>query len=235
MEDHESVIESLRALGKEPVDRITAHRHLSQMVNVQARTPFATKLKVGAAFGIGILLGSAGLATAGALPGPAQGVAHTVLSGVGVHVPGGPQRYNGPECGGTYKNHGQYVRAHTRDPDAGQSRCGKPIQAGTGSASKDATHSPVNSSGPPPGKGHGHAKSHGHAGEGNHGRPGNPGHSGLTTPASPAPVTPSPTPTTGLPPTTKGSSGHSSGQPHPDGRDASSELKAPKAHGADGP
>ncbi len=149
---------------------------------MRARTPFSTKVKVGAAFGIGILVGSAGLATAGALPGPAQGVAHTVLSTVGVHVPGGPQRYDGPECGGTYKNHGQYVRSHTQDPDAGQSRCGKPIQAGTGSDSTDGPdtpgnssgsassnssgHSPGNSFGSAPGNGHGNTKSHGHAGKG---------------------------------------------------------------------
>ena len=162
MEEHEPVIESLRALGKEPVDPVTANRHLSQMVDVRARTPFSTKVKVGAAFGIGILVGSTGLATAGALPGPAQGVAHTVLSSVGVHVPGGPQRYNGPECGGTYKNHGQYVRAHTQDPNAGQSRCGKPIQAGTGSDSTNAPDTPGNPSGTAPGNPSGKANGNGH-------------------------------------------------------------------------
>jgi hypothetical protein len=212
MEEHEPVIESLRALGKEPVDPVTANRHLSQMVDVRARTPFSTKVKVGAAFGIGILVGSTGLATAGALPGPAQGVAHTVLSSVGVHVPGGPQRYNGPECGGTYKNHGQYVRAHTQDPNAGQSRCGKPIQAGTGSDSTNAPDTPDNPSGTAPGNpsgtapgnpsgkangnGHGNTKSHGHAGQGNNEQSGNSDDSGLTTPASQAPVAPSPTTTT---------------------------------------
>lgn len=204
MEEHEPVIESLRALGKEPVDPVTANRHLSQMVDVRARTPFSTKVKVGAAFGIGILVGSTGLATAGALPGPAQGVAHTVLSSVGVHVPGGPQRYNGPECGGTYKNHGQYVRAHTQDPNAGQSRCGKPIQAGTGSDSTNAPDTPDNPSGTAPGNpsgkangnGHGNTKSHGHAGQGNNEQSGNSDDSGLTTPASQAPVAPSSTTTT---------------------------------------
>ena len=197
MEEHEPVIESLRALGKEPIDPVTANRHLSRMVDVRARTPFVTKVKVGAAFGIGILVGSAGLASAGALPGPAQGIAHSVLSSVGVHVPGGPQRYDGPECGGTYKNHGQYVRAHTQDPNAGRSRCGKPIQSGTGSDSTDVPDTPDNSSGVPPGNGHANAKSHGDAGTGGDEQSGNSGDSGSTAPASQAPVAPLPPPTTG--------------------------------------
>ncbi len=244
MEEHESVIKSLRALGREPVDPVTANRHLSQMVGVRARTPFSTKVKIGAAFGIGFFVGSAGLATAGVLPGPAQGVAHTVLSRVGVHVPGGPPRYNGPECGGTYKNHGQYVRAHTQDANAGQSRCGKPIQAGADSASTDAPDTPDNPSGTEPGNGrdkaksrghhHGNTKNHGHAGKGGDTRSGNSDGSGSTAPASQAPVAPSPTTTIGVTPTAKGSNGHSSGHPHPAGRVASSEPKSPIAHSAGG-
>ncbi len=151
MEEHDPIVESLRSLGEQPVDPVTASRHLSRMAGVRARTSFSTKVKIGAALGIGLFVGGSGLATAGALPGPAQDVAHTVLSSVSVNVPGGPQRYNGPECGGTYKNHGQYVRTHTQDPNGGQSRCGKPIQAGTGSDSTDAPDTPDKSSGAPQG------------------------------------------------------------------------------------
>ena len=245
MEEHQPVIDSLRALGRKPIDPVTANRHLTQMDGVRARTPFSTKVKVGAAFGIGILVGSAGLASAGALPGPAQGVAHTVLSTVGVHVPGGPQRYNGPECGGTYKNHGQYVRSHTQDPNAGQSRCGKPIQAGTGSDSTDGPdtpgnssgsassnssgHSPGNSFGSAPGNGHGNTKSHGHAGKGGDKQSGDSEDPVSTTPASHEPVAPSTTTTAGSTPTTTDSSGHSSEHPSPAGRVAHPEPRSPAA------
>ena len=224
MEEHQSVIESLRTLGKAPVDPVTANRHLSRMVDVRARTPLTTKVKVGAAFGIGFLAGSAGLASAGALPGPAQSVAHTVLSSVGVHVPGGPQRYNGPECGGTYKNHGQYVRAHTQDPNAGQSRCGKPIQAGTGSDSTNAPATPGNPSTTAPGNsaatGHGNPSTTapgnpsttapGHSGTRGHGNPSTtgPGNSGSTGNGNPSTTAP------GNPSTTAPSNGHGNTKSH---------------------
>ena len=77
------------------------------------------------------MVGSMGLATAGALPDTAQDAAHTVLDKVGVNVPAGHERYNDPGVcpGGPYKNHGAYVRAHKDDPNAGTSPCGKPLNA----------------------------------------------------------------------------------------------------------
>ena len=76
----------------------------------------------------GFMIGSVGLASAGALPGPAQDVAHSALGVLGVHVPPGKDRYNGPECGDV-ANHGEYVDAHPDDPAAGKSPCGKPNRA----------------------------------------------------------------------------------------------------------
>ena len=139
MDEHDPLIDRLRDLGRQPLDSATAFRHLSAMASVGGRSARAAKLKVGAAFFAGLMLGGTGLATAGALPGPAQDVAHSALSNVGVAVPNGhgPARYNGPECGTDpqtnlpFRNHGQYVRAHAGDPNAGASRCGKPLHAGT--------------------------------------------------------------------------------------------------------
>jgi hypothetical protein len=170
-------------------------------MGVHRRFPMSTKIKVGATFGIGILVGGSGLATAGALPAPAQNVAHTVLWSVAVDLPGGPQRYNGPECRGTYKNHGQYVRAHKNDPNAGKSRCGKPIQAGTGSDSADAPDTTDNPSGAPPGKGQGNTKSHGHPGKGDDGQSPDSAGTGST---PQAPVAPSSRTTTTTTSTTLG-------------------------------
>jgi hypothetical protein len=140
MDEHDPVIDRLGRLARQPLDPATTARHLEQMARApRTRRASGVRWKVGVAFFAGLLLGGTGLATAGALPGPVQNVAHTTLSDVGVNVPDGhgPKRYNGPECGTDpqtgqpFKNHGQYVKAHKNDPNAGQSRCGKPVQAGT--------------------------------------------------------------------------------------------------------
>jgi len=88
----------------------------------------STKLKVAAALAGGFMIGSVGLASAGALPGPAQDVARAALGAFGVDVPPGHDRYNGPECGDV-TTHGEYVDAHPDDPAAGKSPCGKPNKA----------------------------------------------------------------------------------------------------------
>jgi hypothetical protein len=95
--------------------------------------PGRHRLKIVAAFAVGLLAGTSGLATAGALPNGAQEVAHRTFGAVGVKVPHG-DRYQGPECGGEVKNHGQYVKSQPKEKraEAAKSRCGKPIQAGTG-------------------------------------------------------------------------------------------------------
>jgi hypothetical protein len=124
------VAERLRAYGHQPIEREVAQAVLARAT--RSRSWFrSTKLKVAAAAAGGFLLGGAGLASAGTLPAPAQSVAHSALGAVGIDVPPGHDRYSGPECGGTYANHGQYVRSHKDDPSAGQSPCGKPMRSVT--------------------------------------------------------------------------------------------------------
>src|SRR5207249_3594816 len=96
---------------------------------------------------------------AGALPNGAQEAAHHALGVVGVTVPHG-DRYQGPECGGTVKNHGQYVRSQPKGQraEAAASRCGKPVQAGQGGSdsSGDGAATPgAGCQGPPPWAGKG--------------------------------------------------------------------------------
>jgi hypothetical protein len=196
VDELDPIIESLRQLGTAPIDPATASRHLGAMVGIRPRASLATKVKVGAAFAAGLLVGGTGLATAGALPGPAQDVAHSALSEVGVSVPGGPQRYEGPECGGTYKNHGQYVRAHPGDPNAGRSPCGKPLQSTTGAGSGDQEAPGYADGGPGSnghgnghGQGHGHGHGHGQGGAGQSAPEGQSNPSNGTGPSS-APSTP---------------------------------------------
>jgi hypothetical protein len=136
--EDDALIERLRNLGRQQVPPATTARHVGAMASAVGRPHRAVRLKVGTAFFAGLLLGGTGLATAGALPAPAQDVAHTTLSKVGLNVPEGTQRFNDttvcgtdPQTGQPFRNHGQYVKAHKGDPNAATSRCGKPIQAGT--------------------------------------------------------------------------------------------------------
>jgi hypothetical protein len=116
----------LRNLGAQPVDPARQSADLTAMAQVRRPAGVRSKLRIAAAFGAGLLLGSSGLAAADALPDPAQHVAHTVLGHVGVDVPN-PARYHGPECGDEVKaNHGAYVRD---DHSLAQSDCGKPEHA----------------------------------------------------------------------------------------------------------
>lgn len=86
----------LRALGDEPIPLEVQARHLAAMAAaaaVPAPTPLARRwsavhpLRAAAAAAVVALLGSTGLASAGALPEPAQRIAHTVLGAVGIDVP----------------------------------------------------------------------------------------------------------------------------------------------------
>ena len=164
MNEHEDLIARLRALGRKPVDAELAGRHLAAMAGVpDGPTPVARpgrhRLRIVAAFAAGLLAGTTGLATAGALPNGAQEVAHHALGAVGVNVPHG-DRYQGPECGGPVKNHGQYVRSQPKGnrAQAAASRCGKPLQAGQGGAddADGGTAGPAGDcQGPPPWAGKG--------------------------------------------------------------------------------
>lgn len=159
MNENEDLISRMRSFGRRPVDSDVAARHLSTMEDaavVGASWPGRHRLKIVAAFAVGLLAGTSGLATAGALPNGAQEVAHRTLGAVGVKVPPG-DRYQGPECGGgPFKNHGQYVKAQPKEKraEAAKSRCGKPIQAGTGD---DGAEEPKGTGcqGPPPWAGKG--------------------------------------------------------------------------------
>ena len=158
MNENEDLISRLRGLGRRPVDSDIAARHLATMddaAGVGASWAGRHRLKVVAAFAVGLMVGTSGLATAGALPNGAQEVAHRTLGAVGVKVPHG-DRYQGPECGGEVKNHGQYVKSQPKEKraEAAKSRCGKPVQAGTGA---DGAESPAGTGcqGPPPWAGKG--------------------------------------------------------------------------------
>jgi hypothetical protein len=141
MNEHEDLIGRLRAFGRRPVSPDISAGHLAAM---EASAGSATagaprhRLRIVAAFAVGLVAGTSGLATAGALPDGAQEVAHRTLGAVGVNVPHG-DRYQGPECGGVVKNHGQYVRSQPKEnrAEAARSRCGKPVQAGSGDDAAD--------------------------------------------------------------------------------------------------
>jgi hypothetical protein len=127
MDDHDQLIDRLRAIGAEPVDPALQASHLAAMADATTRRPASLwpKLRVAAALLVGFLVGTTGLATANALPDPAQQIAHSVLGQVGIDVPQ-PDRYHGPECGAEAKrNHGAYVRD---DKTLAQSDCGKKVR-----------------------------------------------------------------------------------------------------------
>lgn len=159
-DDEERLIDRLRALGARPLEPEVAHRALARARGVRPGRRTGVRIKIGAAAVAGFAVGSLGLATAGALPGPAQDAAHAVLDSVGVGVPPGHQPYDPASCGGSYKNHGAYVRAHKADPNAGQSPCGRP--AGSVNHPDDATGDTSGAAGSghhgPPPWAHGHGK-----------------------------------------------------------------------------
>ena len=129
LDDHRELIEQLQALGSRPIDPGRQAADLAAMHGVGPARAWRPKLRVAAAFLAGLLVGGTGLASANALPDPAQRVAHSVLGSVGIDVPK-PERYHGSECGSEVKrNHGAYVRDNH---SLAKSRCGKPVQAGTG-------------------------------------------------------------------------------------------------------
>ena len=98
MEDERpGLTDRLRDLGSHPVPAATESDHLSRM----AATPAEPARRFGrgaiaAAAIVGFLAGSTGLAAAGALPDPAQDVAHDVLAVVQVDVPKGKEGKRGP-------------------------------------------------------------------------------------------------------------------------------------------
>jgi hypothetical protein len=142
MSNHDDLTRRLRELGSQPVDPALASAHLTALGSVRPRRRWITRVKIAGAFAAGLVLGGTGLASAGVLPDAAQEVAYQTLGQVGIDVPPGKQRYNDPAVcpGGPYRNHGEYVRAHPDDPNAGRSPCGKPVKS-VGKADKsDSDH-----------------------------------------------------------------------------------------------
>lgn len=145
--EHHEIQDRLQRLGTHPIEPALQSAHLTAMVPGSSR--WGPKLRVGVAFLAGLLVGGSGLAAAGALPDPAQRVAHGVLDQVGIDVPN-PERHHGPECGAEVKrNHGAYV---SDDHDLAKSDCGKPLK---GAADKDDADAPRDADkgpcqGPPP-------------------------------------------------------------------------------------
>lgn len=132
--EHHEIQDRLQRLGAHPIAPALQSAHLTAMVPGGSR--WGPKLRVAAAFLVGLLVGGSGLAAAGALPDPAQRVAHGVLDQVGIDVPN-PERHHGPECGAEVKrNHGAYVRD---DHDLAESDCGKPVK---GAGDKDDADEP---------------------------------------------------------------------------------------------
>ncbi len=160
-DDFESVVSRLHSVGQQRVDHALEQRVLARAHRSRLTWLHSTKLKVAAAMAGGFMIGSVGLASAGALPAPAQDVARAALGVFGVDVPPGHDRYNGPECGDA-TSHGKYVEAHPDDPGAGKSPCGKPTRAvshphGSGT---DPAGAPGDAGrhGPPPWAGQGKGK-----------------------------------------------------------------------------
>lgn len=156
MNEFEDLTSRLKALGDNPVPPPVATQHLTAMAEVAApRTRFAHKVRVAAAFGIGLLVGGTGLgyaAAEGHLPDAAQNGLSVAAEKVGVELPRGDEKKadkadnegNGgdnsstplsvPACGDE-ENHGEFVSSNVRDAreagtkgnarDLAKSDCGK--------------------------------------------------------------------------------------------------------------
>jgi hypothetical protein len=160
MDEHDDLIERLRRFGRRPVGDEVSAGHLAAIEASPGGARIRTgrqRLRIIAAFTVGLVAGTSGLATAGALPDGAQEVAHRTLGAVGINVPHG-DRYWGQECAGeAKKNHGQYVRSQPKDKraEAAASRCGKPVQAGAGGDDSSGGGTVAGCQGPPPWAGKG--------------------------------------------------------------------------------
>lgn len=169
----------LRSLGEQPIDPPTQSAHLTAMAVARpARSGLRDKLKVAAALAGGFLLGSTGLAFAGALPAPAQDVASEAMARVGVEVPTGTERYFGTECvaaegGGHARNRGLYLKQERAKGAAAldaakASDCGKPVVSLGGGDEAEGVDDVEGErpkcvdgakvTGPPEGKGNGNGK-----------------------------------------------------------------------------
>jgi hypothetical protein len=180
MNEFNDLTSRLKAMGESPVPPPVATEHLTAMAAVAApRTRFSHKLRVAAAFGVGIFVGGTGLGYAAAhdaLPTQAQDAVEAAGRVVGLEIAKGKSEGKaGGQGGGSgnsqleevacedAENHGQYVRSIARknkdlasDADrdaimkeAAESDCGKP----DGSGGDDVTEDLDDEGGAPDGKG----------------------------------------------------------------------------------
>jgi len=157
-QDYPDVQHRLQAFAAAPLRPGLAGATLERARSGGRRKIGGGRLKLmSAAAVVGFAAAGVGLAAADVLPAPVQDAAHTTLASVGLHVPPGHNRYNDPTVcpGGPYANHGAYVRSHKSDPNAGQSPCGKPVQAVGPSGALKGGETPADDSGESGATGHG--------------------------------------------------------------------------------
>lgn len=104
MNEFDDLTSRLKALGDNPVPPPVATQHLTAMAELAAPRRFSQKLRVAAAFGVGIFVGGTGLgyaAAEGQLPDTAQNGIAVAMAKVGVELPRGSEKSeNGEENGG---------------------------------------------------------------------------------------------------------------------------------------
>ena len=135
--DENEITQRLRDAGDQPVPGEVRATHLSQMhaaVPVVEKPKRFGRLAVAAAAFVGFAVGSTGFAMAGALPAPAQEVAHDVLSVVQVNVPDGEYKNRG-ECISTAAKANptdEVAKQLAKDECKATIKPGKPAHAGQG-------------------------------------------------------------------------------------------------------
>ena len=161
--DENEITQRLREAGDQSVPGEVRATHLSQMhaaVPVVEKPKRFGRLAVAAAAFVGFAVGSTGFAMAGALPAPAQGIAHDVLSVVQVEVP--DRKDNRGKCVS------DAAKANPNDEaakKAAKANCpkgkpahagqGKPDHAGTPGGPNGIPHEDDDCKGPPPWAGKG--------------------------------------------------------------------------------
>jgi len=118
--NHDELSDRLRAIGDHPIDSATGERHRNRIAATKTRGVTTGRrrfspLAVAAAGVVGFLVGSTGLAMAGALPDPAQNVAHDVLGVVQVEVPAGRDGTRGACVSEAAKIADEVAKQETKD------------------------------------------------------------------------------------------------------------------------
>jgi hypothetical protein len=138
--DENELTRRMRAIGEQPVPDTTRNLHLHRMAGVAATpTKRFGRFAVAAAAVVGFMAGSTGLAMAGALPAPAQDVAHDVLSTVNLEVPKGKEGKRGPCVSAIAKDTSltEEQKDAKKEAECPKGPFGPPAHAGQGGASGD--------------------------------------------------------------------------------------------------